>query len=768
MVWTKRSDGSEPSSNRSGRDWLLLTLAAVALFLLRVPFLPPTLDDLDSLNFDLGVHDYDASAHRPHPPGYPIFILLAKPVHFLVGNHAAALALLSVLFGSLSVFPLYFLMRELASRRVAALASLLTVTCPVVWFNGVRPMSDLTGLFAVLTSQGLLVRGALGIDRQDRHGQRFWYLGVVAAGLAMGVRLQALWLVGPVLLFGWARSREVRWGSIWCMVGSLAIWAVPMVYLSGGPATYIQSLNLTLREALEWEPLVSAFTIRRAMFSFWDVLGAPWGPSWLALPVLAAAAAGGALWLRMNRRALAWTCLIVLPYALYHYFFQWSQVLRYAIPITPFVALLAAVAVVKLTAPSRAATAVVGLAFATASAAWTLPALTEYHQVSSPAARALASVRRFVGEDVVVSGHHVFGRHLSSLPPDLTVLSTVPTEEWRPLFRYWKEGGRRPLLYLGDPMRTTLLLMGGGRRTSLGQWRWSPRLERLLQGERPLQVELTRLDPPSWFADSGFLMSPEAGSPSEVAAAHHVLYVEPMPTPRPLIVSGTLTALGETELTLHVGEAVYTRWQLGGAFTVRTMLDGLPGDAYVPVSFVSPKPVLFTDVWLDDEAQPAIQPGRGFYLPERAADARLFRWVAPEAEATVYLPSTAAFLTIRGWIPVKYYQLPVTLRLNWNGRPLASLPISDSTFQFQTTLSMPAGGDRWGSLELSSSHRFVPDERQWNGDHRVLAIRIDELSLTPTREAPAAAATSEAEEQPRTDSLDPLQGPPPLDSISHP
>ena len=40
--------------------------------------LPTTLEDIDSVNFALGVRDFDPALHRPHPPGYPVYIAVAK------------------------------------------------------------------------------------------------------------------------------------------------------------------------------------------------------------------------------------------------------------------------------------------------------------------------------------------------------------------------------------------------------------------------------------------------------------------------------------------------------------------------------------------------------------------------------------------------------------------------------------------------------------------------------------------------------------------
>ena len=55
----------------------LLALAAVFLAA-HLPFLPPTLEDIDSINFALGVRHFDVGQHQPHPPGYPVFIALGR------------------------------------------------------------------------------------------------------------------------------------------------------------------------------------------------------------------------------------------------------------------------------------------------------------------------------------------------------------------------------------------------------------------------------------------------------------------------------------------------------------------------------------------------------------------------------------------------------------------------------------------------------------------------------------------------------------------
>ena len=49
-------------------------------------YIAPSLEDIDSINFALGLRDFDPARHQPHPPGSPVYIALGR----------ASLALLSI------------------------------------------------------------------------------------------------------------------------------------------------------------------------------------------------------------------------------------------------------------------------------------------------------------------------------------------------------------------------------------------------------------------------------------------------------------------------------------------------------------------------------------------------------------------------------------------------------------------------------------------------------------------------------------------------
>ena len=58
---------------------------ALIFALAHVPFLAASLEDIDSVNFALGVRDFDVATHRPHPPGYPVYIALGKAATAIAG-----------------------------------------------------------------------------------------------------------------------------------------------------------------------------------------------------------------------------------------------------------------------------------------------------------------------------------------------------------------------------------------------------------------------------------------------------------------------------------------------------------------------------------------------------------------------------------------------------------------------------------------------------------------------------------------------------------
>src|SRR5262249_61010010 len=76
---------------------LIVGLAlALATVISRVPARAHLLPTWDAVQFALALERYDIAAHRPHPPGYILYIAAARTVDAFVGNGTASLVWLSM------------------------------------------------------------------------------------------------------------------------------------------------------------------------------------------------------------------------------------------------------------------------------------------------------------------------------------------------------------------------------------------------------------------------------------------------------------------------------------------------------------------------------------------------------------------------------------------------------------------------------------------------------------------------------------------------
>jgi hypothetical protein len=89
------------------------------------------LDDWDSVNFAFALDDFDVMRHRPHPPGYPLYVAAGKLAYLAIANHAAALTLVSSLSGAAVALMFYFLDRRQNNWPVALCATLVMALSPL-------------------------------------------------------------------------------------------------------------------------------------------------------------------------------------------------------------------------------------------------------------------------------------------------------------------------------------------------------------------------------------------------------------------------------------------------------------------------------------------------------------------------------------------------------------------------------------------------------------------------------------------------------------
>lgn len=221
-----------PPEPLTKRQWTLVAIVALVCAATRFLAQARTLWEWDEALFTMAMRDYDVALHHPHPPGFPVYIAMARMARLFVEDDFRALQSVNLLAAML-VFPaVFFFARELRTAfRTAVIAGALFAFLPNVWFFGGSAFSDVPSVALVLVSVTFLLRGV--------RSRRSYWIGTFLLALAIGIRPQNL-LVGlaPGLLSSWKR----RW---WEVLAALLIGIVVVgvafaaaVYATGSLAEY--------------------------------------------------------------------------------------------------------------------------------------------------------------------------------------------------------------------------------------------------------------------------------------------------------------------------------------------------------------------------------------------------------------------------------------------------------------------------------------------------------------------------------------------------
>ncbi len=199
------------------------------------------LDDFDSVNFALALPDFDVTQHQPHPPGYPIYVAAGKLVHLVIGDHAAALTLVSSLAGAAVAAMFYILARRQLNWPLALAATVIMALSPLFWLQSGLALTDMFGMIFVLAF--LLVEGASPQTQQGDLVRRS--VSGLITGLSLGARphmtllIVAYWCVDALFSRSTTRMHFLT-AAVSFSVG-VAVWLLPASLATGGLETYLSA-----------------------------------------------------------------------------------------------------------------------------------------------------------------------------------------------------------------------------------------------------------------------------------------------------------------------------------------------------------------------------------------------------------------------------------------------------------------------------------------------------------------------------------------------
>ncbi len=390
-------DLATPLSPLSKRERLLVAASTIVVTLSRIFFRARSPWDWDEILFALALDDFDVPNHHPHPPGFPLFVGVAKVFVTAGLSHFHALQLVNLIAGALLIPAMFLFCRELRMKfAVAMSAALLFAVLPNVWFFGETAFSDVPSVVLVLLACGLLLRGC-------RSGHA--YLGgAVLLAVAAGFRPQNL-IIGllPALIATWYQFRARAFGLV-----ALAIVAPAAIVV----ASYVAAAQASGGWTIYREAVIAHQEYIRTVDSFRsptrpplqnlvdDFFVRPFRAPLIntGVAILAIISASGAL---LRRR---WPVLIAIgtfgPFAIAAWLvLDHMSASRFSIGYAPLFALLPADGIATIASWLRTersrivAQTVLTLGGIATMTAWTLPAVNRARVELSPPFAAVSWIR---------------------------------------------------------------------------------------------------------------------------------------------------------------------------------------------------------------------------------------------------------------------------------------------------------------------------------------------------------------------------------------
>ncbi len=227
---------------------LFPVLTFVIPFVIYSVFRSISYDDWDSIQFALGIEDFNLELHQPHAPGYPVYIFVLKIINELFKNHLLTMTFLSAISGAIGSLLFYFLLEKLFRNKYISFGGAFAlIFFPLYAVNSVKALSD---IFAVSLYVGwlLLLVDIYRISTSESKSKQSLFYKILALGLlsgiTIGVRIQIIVaMIIPLILILVRLYKSKDSKNIFALIFSgligTLIWLIPVISDVGGLGKFV-------------------------------------------------------------------------------------------------------------------------------------------------------------------------------------------------------------------------------------------------------------------------------------------------------------------------------------------------------------------------------------------------------------------------------------------------------------------------------------------------------------------------------------------------
>ncbi len=206
------------------KEKAIISIIIISVFV-HIAFLSPWLEDWDSVQFSLALHNFDLGNNLPHAPGYPLYILLGKIFYLFTKSDIVSLNLMSAITGSIATFFVYLISKKMFDQKTAHVSSILFLITPISLIMSISPLTNMVGLCSELILIYLIW------TRFERHTLSIAFLG----GFILGFRTTELPII--LSLLGIATLKHKKTSQLFGLTSLFLLgilsWVIPMLIATG-------------------------------------------------------------------------------------------------------------------------------------------------------------------------------------------------------------------------------------------------------------------------------------------------------------------------------------------------------------------------------------------------------------------------------------------------------------------------------------------------------------------------------------------------------